>query len=136
MKIMTVARPCFLALAAAIPMSATAQADGRWEYLGQGSSGTLVSLDTQTIDRKPGLTLAWVRFTYLGSPPPGHPPAAAYTNIRFTFQCEEALSGIIYSSSAGKNGETLDTDSSLTSPTPIVPDSIAEVIWRRVCKDS
>lgn len=114
--------------------AANEAAQGRWEYVGQGSNGVLVSLDTRTVVKDAGKTDAWVRFTYIGTPPPGQPPSAGYVNLRFTFECAAMRSGILYSSTVSKAGEVIDTDATPLAMAPIVPDSIVEMIWTRVCR--
>lgn len=121
-------------LAAATASQASAQEQNRWLWIGDSAGGNKISIDRETLMQKDGAVTAWVRTTYTGSRPAGIPPNAANTSARVRFQCEAMtvtmLSYIVYTA----DGESLDSSNVQGTTSPVIPESVNEMIWAVLCK--
>ena len=113
-----------------------AQEPGRWKFVSMGSDGTVVSIDTRTIEQSDGVSTAWVQYVYPGD-------YGKYVNgqsvvkalQREEIHCRVMQSAVLSYAAYNKTGEGVfsSTPPSATF-TPIVPDSVAEAVWRELCR--
>lgn len=109
---------------------------GRWRLLGFTNESAAVSLDTKTMERNKSGFTAWVQ--YVAQPgkkmDAGNGKWPNKLLHRYRIECGPMTMGTLSSVAYQENGSILDS-STWPAPlqTPIVPQSIGEMIWSAGC---
>lgn len=107
----------------------------RWELVSIADSGALVFLDTQTIVSDPGSVTVWVQYFYDDKGKSiGYTPVVR-TVAREEYNCKAMTTSTLSSVAYDFNGNSITgSNTPYAGTSPIVPDTVTEAMWRRLCK--
>lgn len=114
----------------------TPDKSGRWRFVTVGLNNATVSYDSRTIVRTPGSVTVWVQFIYQGEKK--YIPSKGYsekTLSREKFSCEKMTNETLSYTEYDDKGAVIDgrTYPAGTIPSPIIPDTVYELVWQAVC---
>jgi len=108
-----------------------------WESLGSSTDGTSFSVDTQTMKTGPGGgTEVWIRQIHKKPQrvfPSQKAPLFLVVLNRTTFHCGDFAMSVGYTVYRDGNGNSVHTDPRQGDPSPVVPGSMGQAAYERVC---
>lgn len=124
-----------LALFAASPAGAQT-----WELIGTSTKGSVYAIDTETMKANAlGGTEVWIRQSHKKPQPVfDRRKSPLYTEAlsRATINCGQLSMNLTYTIYRDNRGNSVYTDSSPGMDSPIVPGSMGQAVYERVCPAS
>lgn len=107
----------------------------RWELVTMGESGVFVFIDKKTIVSEPGAVTAWVQYFYDDKGKTVNNRTMVRMLQREEYNCKGMTVGTTSTASYDWYGEEIQSyNNPLGGTRPVIPDTITEGLWRRLCR--